>query len=230
MVRKRSLVSGRFFLIWRPASKDERPVMPMSISTMSGRNSRAFSTASPPLAASPMTSKSLSLSSRRRTPWRNSVWSSTSKHLIFGMGESSLIRPLRGICRLCQRAFHNLRGLSRGHANLNARSFSFGRGHACDPAQHCNAFLDACQAKRLVTQAGPGLNTNAIVFNGHLHQIILARHLDHNTFGLGMLGYIVQRLLHHAVDGLFGTWGQTANSFRNRHARFHSRIPGQILG
>src|SRR5947209_5989890 len=86
----------RFFLIWRDDSNDDSPGMPISISTISGRSSRAFSTASPPSEASPTTSKSLSLSSSRRTPWRNNVWSSTSKHLIFGMGEFLL--PFNSAC------------------------------------------------------------------------------------------------------------------------------------
>src|SRR5437016_6302302 len=59
MVRKRILVSMRFFLICRADSNDDSPGIPISISTMSGRNSRAFSTASPPSAASPTTSNSI---------------------------------------------------------------------------------------------------------------------------------------------------------------------------
>src|SRR6266853_8476 len=163
MVRKRILVSMRFFLIWRADSNDDSPGMPISISTMSGRSSRAFSTASPPSAASPITSKSLSLSSRRRTPWQNSVWSSTSKHLIFGMGESfSLIRPVSGIGRLRQRAFHDLRRLTRRHIYFDARAFPFGRDHARNPAQHCNPFLDSGQPKRLIARAGPRQAANII--------------------------------------------------------------------
>src|SRR5437899_9105280 len=113
MVRNRTFVSGRFFLMWRAASKEDSPVMPISINTMSGRRSRAFSTASPALEDSPTTSKSDSLSSSRRTPWRNSVWSSTSKHLIFGIliflsskGSAAKIRLLHPREKLAQHGAH----------------------------------------------------------------------------------------------------------------------------
>src|SRR5438270_2323026 len=113
MVRKRTLVSGRFFLMCRAASKGESPAMPISISTISGRRSRAFSTASPALGDSPTTSKSDSLSSSRRTPWRNSVWSSTSKHLIFGIliflsskGSAAKIRLRYPRAKLAQHGAH----------------------------------------------------------------------------------------------------------------------------
>ena len=60
-------------LIWRVASKLLSPGMPMSIRTTSGRNSAAFSTASPPLEASPTTSMSGSDEISWRTPCLNSV-------------------------------------------------------------------------------------------------------------------------------------------------------------
>ena len=85
MVRNRTLVSGRFFLIWRVASKLLRPGMPMSISTTSGRTSLALSTASPPLEASPTTSMSASAEISVRIPWRNNVWSSASMIRIFAI-------------------------------------------------------------------------------------------------------------------------------------------------
>src|SRR5260221_5976184 len=231
MVRKRILVSMRFFLIWRADSNDDNPGMPISISTMSGRSSRAFSTASPPSAASPITSKSLSLSNRRRTPWRNSVWSSTSKHLIFGMRESfSLIRPVSGICRLRQRAFHDLRRLTRRHIYFDARSFAFGRDHARNPAQHCNPFLDSGQPKRLIARAGPRLNPNSIVFHGDLHHLVVARHLHGHALGVGVLGHVVQCLLHHAIDGLLGARRQAAHIVRNYHPRFYAGVFGELIG
>src|SRR5579863_5311759 len=85
MVRNRTLVSGRFFLIWRVASKLLRPGMPMSINTTSGRPSLALSTASPPLEASPTTSISVSAEISVRMPWRNNVWSSASMIRIFAI-------------------------------------------------------------------------------------------------------------------------------------------------
>src|SRR5215467_13022568 len=202
MVRKRILVSWRFFLIWRAASKDERPGMPMSISTMSGRSSRAFSTASPPSGDSPMTSKSLSLSSKRRTPWRNSVWSSTSKHLIFGMGISSqhLIWTSRSASRkLRRRRFRRRCRLARRHSNFDARSFPFGRDHARNPAQNGNAFFDAGQSKRAAWRTAPALNADSIVFHNYKHLVVLADHLHARVPRFGVLGHVVQRFLHHAI-------------------------------
>src|SRR6185312_2998297 len=216
MVRKRIFVSMRFFLICRADSKLDSPGMPISISTMSGRSSRAFSTASPPSAASPTTSKSLSLSSSLRTPWRNSVWSSTSKHLIFGIGGVLffLVRSMSGIGRLGHGSLiHYLHGFTGRHVNFNARTLTFSGDHARSPAQHGNSFLDSRQPKRLVAGIGPRLYANSIVFHHHLHFAIFSHKMHSNVLGVGMLGNIVQRFLHHAINRLLGPRSQAANIF-----------------
>src|SRR5690348_11510785 len=249
MVRNSSLVSGRFLRIWRAASKEERPGMPMSISTMSGRRSRALSTASPASAASPTTSKSDSPSSSRRTPWRNSVWSSTNKHLIFaiihlgelvlgltkgaprlltGQGTARCYAAIRinGIARY--RQLHH--GSRVRHTHFDASSASFAGSHPHRASQGSDPFLHAGK-----TEAAPSGNaflneTNAVIFHQQLDVVLLSPHLHGDVLGLGMLGHVVQCFLHHAVNRGLRLRPKAAQVVGNLHPGLDPRALAQILG
>ena len=65
-------VSGRAAVIWRVASMPSKPGMRTSMSTTSGRSSRAQTIASEPLPASPTTVRPALASSTMRNPIRSS--------------------------------------------------------------------------------------------------------------------------------------------------------------
>src|SRR5579864_327198 len=249
MVRNSSLVSGRFLRIWRAASKEERPGMPMSISTMSGRRSRALSTASPASAASPTTSKSDSPSSSRRTPWRNSVWSSTNKHLIFAiihLGEL-VLGFTKGAPRLLTgqgtaRCYATIRinGIGRyrqlhhrsriRHVYFDASSASFAGAHPHRASQGRNPLFHAGK-----TEAAPSRNaflnkTNAVIFHQQLDIVLVSPHLHGDVLGLGMFGHVVQRFLYHPVNRGFRFRPKAAQVVGKFHPGLYPRALAQVLG
>ncbi len=72
--------------------------------------------------------------------------------------------------------------------------------------------------------------THTIVLYQQANLVGFARHDDAHVTGMSVLGYVVQRLLHAAVQGHFQWWRETSNVVCDRHSGAYARAARQVLG
>jgi len=65
------------------------------------------------------------------------------------------------------------------------------------PPNRADAFVHSRQPKGLTSGIGPNGNPDTVIVNHQPYVIPVARHLYVNGSGVGVLGYVVQCLLHH---------------------------------
>src|SRR5688572_23819145 len=166
--------------------------METSMTATSGHSSVAFSTASAPSAASPMTHMSASASMSRFNPSRTTAWSSAKRMCSLAMGFSCLRRrqrnPYKDGRALTDIGFHL-------HFAVHQRS----------------AFLHAQQPEPFplgVTRHGFDVETFAIVLNDNLHLIGPALDDQTDAARAGMLENVGERFLHDPIGSCLDRRGQ----------------------
>src|ERR1035441_1398573 len=177
MLRIRMAVSGAVRRMWRAATAPFMLGMAKSMTTTLGRSSAASCTAWWPSSASPTTVIAGSSSSMRRKPRRTRLWSSTSRT---GIGGSVMGLLNSGGDREPDQRAPRTQALQDQQAVHQSRALAPG-----DPAHAVS--VRAWKA-------------NAVIFHFEHYGFRQIAQAHRRPVGMRMLGDIVQRLLHDAVE------------------------------
>src|ERR1035441_2715368 len=177
MLRIRMAVSGTACRMWRAATAPFMLGMAKSMTTTFGRSSAASCTAWWPSSASPTTVIAGSSSSMRRKPRRTRLWSSTSRTVIGG----------------------SVMGLqnSGGYREPDQRAAGTEVLQVQKAVHQSGALAHGDQAHAVSVRAW---KANAVIFHFEHYGFRQIAHAHRRPVGMRMLGDIVQRLLHDAVE------------------------------
>src|ERR1035441_743447 len=177
ILRIRMAVSGAVRRMWRAATAPFMLGMAKSMTTTFGRSSAASCTAWCPSSASPTTVIAGSSSSIRRKPRRTRLWSSTSRTEICG--------SVMGLLNSC------------GHGEPDQRAARCEVLQVQKAVHQPGALAHGDQAHAVSVRAG---EANAAIFHFEHDGLRQIAQAHRRPVGMRMLGDIVQRLLHDAVE------------------------------
>src|SRR2546423_5722999 len=164
-----------------------------SMRVTSGRSARAIVTASAPSDAAPTTSMSSTVASSWVSPERTTAWSSASRTRIMAPPERAGPRPT------CARRGAVLRGRSLGrHLEAEDRAALGSRLEREGAAAVAREVLDHLQPEVAVLGDAVFDRPAAVVGDGERDAAVVARDLDLDEPGVGVLDDVAQRLLRGA--------------------------------
>src|ERR1035441_751306 len=177
ILRIRMAVSGAVRRMWRAATAPFMLGMAKSMTTTFGKSSAASCTAWWPSSASPTTVIAGSSSSMRRKPRRTRLWSSTSRTVIGG--------SVMGLLN------------SGGYREPDQRAAGTEVLQVQKAVHQSGALAHGDQAHAVSVRAW---KANAVIFHFEHYGFRQIAHAHRRPVGMRMLGDIVQRLLHDAVE------------------------------